>query len=210
MILVRYSNNCDKEACCCWDVHNDKIRKADVMRLPNLCDISDIMRNYIHRVWDSLRIHMIWWYSIEIMLICWDTFDVEILLICWDTVEILRYSKFGVIQKTIWFNDIISESHVMMRYKRERSKSSSSVVSLSYDVIWMQQPSRLSGGNPTPSLYPIPSLFPQPLPTYPFSIPRSIPPTNFHPHPSYPLTSSPHSQFFHLPLDMLCMININL
>ncbi|XP_078315687.1 leucine-rich repeat-containing protein 49-like isoform X5 [Crassostrea virginica] len=33
----------------------------------------------------------------------------------------------------------------MMRYKRERSKSSSSVVSLSYDVIWMQQPSRLSG-----------------------------------------------------------------
>uniref|UniRef100_K1PQ40 Leucine-rich repeat-containing protein 49 n=1 Tax=Magallana gigas TaxID=29159 RepID=K1PQ40_MAGGI len=32
-----------------------------------------------------------------------------------------------------------------MRYKRERSKSSSSVVSLSYEVIWMQQPSRLSG-----------------------------------------------------------------
>lgn len=38
----------------------------------------------------------------------------------------------------------------MMRYKRERSKSSSSVVSLSYEVIWMQQPSRLSGGKSPP------------------------------------------------------------
>ena len=138
------------------------------------------------------------------------SWSIEIQLKHWDTVEILRYMyiKFGDIQKTIWFNDIVN--HMSWWDTSERGPSQVPAWSRSVMMSFGCSSPHVSVEVTPPPLYTPSPLFPQPLPTYPFSIPRSIPPTNFHPHPSYPLTSSPHSQFFHLPLDMLCMININL
>lgn len=94
-----------------------------------------------------------------------------------DMIHSLTLTFKNIFLTYIWHWTFHDLDLFMMRYKRERSKSSSSVVSLSYEVIWMQQPSRLSGGKSPPH----PSCTTQTSPP----LIHSLPSTPFAHHPTH-------------------------
>lgn len=99
-----------------------------------------------------------------------------------DMIHSLTLTFKNIFLTYIWHWTFHDLDLFMMRYKRERSKSSSSVVSLSYEVIWMQQPSRLSGGKSPPH----PLYHPNFTPTHSLFA-------------QYPLCSSNHPLKFYSP-----------
>lgn len=118
-----------------------------------------------------------WWY-ILLQTHCWcDTFAVN--FVKWYDHWPWHVGKYSL--TLIWHCIFHALDLYMMRFKRERSKSSSSVVSLSYEVIWMQQPSRLSGGKSPPH----PSCTTPTPPPHIYSLP-------------YPDCSSPHPLKFYI------------
>ena len=138
------------------------------------------------------------------------SWSIEIQLKHWDTVEILRYMyiKFGDIQKTIWFNDIVN--HMSWWDTSERGPSQVPVwshsVMMSFGCSSPHVSVEVTPTHPLP-LYPF--LFPQPLPQLP---PLYLPvhsPNVFPPTPFLSLNFfTPFPVFSPSPWYMLCMINI--